>query len=575
MKALVVALMSLFLLIGCKNGYAPQSVFTHIDAVAEWSPDSALVLLKQVSLEEKNWSKAMQMRYQLSLANAQNKAFIPFTTDTLLKSVVEYYNHHGDNNQKVKAHYLLGCVYRDLHDAPLALRYYKMAVEMADTTDVACDWKTLCVIHSQMIILFQEVCASEYEMKESREAMYAGFRARDTVNALLAYEQQSLLYFMRHQHDSAIIVAKNVYKSFKSIGKSRLATHVLPVLIYVYILQQRYEEARYYMDIYDSQSGMYDSCGNLLPPAFAYYGIQGEYYQGIGNFDSAKFYFDKLLCFGKDNAMMKESAFKGLMIYYQHHREMDSVIKYSQLYAECSDSFGVLHSPEEIIRTNALLNYDHATAEMEKSRRTANRYRFLLWASAVAFVIALCLFWFYQRRSVKKKNQEANQKYVSLLNKLEASLKEMDDIRNDYDHYKQLKEQEIAEISASISAFHDDDMPEINNSEYGLIYSDEVKRLHQVAAKGKRADWANLDKLLQLCASYYPSFVSYISSPEYQLNETEKYVCALSYLQFIPSETAVLLGLGNQRVTNIRSTVNQKLFNAHGARTLNYHLSKL
>lgn len=51
---------------------------------------------------------------------------------------------------------MLGCVYRDIHEAPLALEYYNKAAEQADTISQDCDYSTLYRIYSQMGVLFEK-----------------------------------------------------------------------------------------------------------------------------------------------------------------------------------------------------------------------------------------------------------------------------------------------------------------------------------------------------------------------------------------------------------------------------------
>ena len=51
------------------------------------------------------------MRYRLLKADALNKTDAPLPSDTLMKEVVEYYDRHGDANERMRAHYLLGRVY--------------------------------------------------------------------------------------------------------------------------------------------------------------------------------------------------------------------------------------------------------------------------------------------------------------------------------------------------------------------------------------------------------------------------------------------------------------------------------
>ena len=53
----------------------------------------------------------------------RNLAYEPLTErdDTLMQRVVAYYLKHGTANELMEAYYLLGSVYRDLHEAPRAM----------------------------------------------------------------------------------------------------------------------------------------------------------------------------------------------------------------------------------------------------------------------------------------------------------------------------------------------------------------------------------------------------------------------------------------------------------------------
>ena len=86
----------------------------------EANPDSALVALGMLdSLRKDNpkMSKAQQMRFDLIYAKGMNKGFVDFTTDSVMKQVVAYYDKHGSANERMLAYYLLGCTYRDLDDS--------------------------------------------------------------------------------------------------------------------------------------------------------------------------------------------------------------------------------------------------------------------------------------------------------------------------------------------------------------------------------------------------------------------------------------------------------------------------
>lgn len=74
------------------------------------------------------------MYYDLLRADAQNKAYIDFTTDSVMLQVADYYDQHGTANEQMRAHYLLGCTYRDLKDVPMEQQCFLEATEKADTT---------------------------------------------------------------------------------------------------------------------------------------------------------------------------------------------------------------------------------------------------------------------------------------------------------------------------------------------------------------------------------------------------------------------------------------------------------
>ena len=55
----------------------------------------------------------------------------------------------------------------------------------------------------------------------------------------------------------------------------------------------------------------------------------------------------------------------------------------------------------------------------------------------------------------------------------------------------------------------------------------------------------------------------------------EYLVAILVKLHFIPSEMSLLLGVGAQQITNIRSKINSKLFGKSGAKTLDANLWRI
>jgi len=110
-------------------------------SIRNW-PSAACLLLAVVALVACDCGRSGEMSSLLDRADSLNRNYVPMTDgiDSLLLEAVEYYDRHGTPNQRMRAHYLLGCSYRDLDDAPQALHCYQDATDAADTLDSDCDY---------------------------------------------------------------------------------------------------------------------------------------------------------------------------------------------------------------------------------------------------------------------------------------------------------------------------------------------------------------------------------------------------------------------------------------------------
>ena len=137
----------LSLILSCSyNDKQVDLAITKAEELLDVSPDSSLAILDKVDSLKTKWHTSQQMRYELVRAQAQNKAYINFSTDSILKEVVDYYDTHGTANEPMTARYMLGCAYRDMENAPRALECFIDATEQADTTSADCDYNTLFLI---------------------------------------------------------------------------------------------------------------------------------------------------------------------------------------------------------------------------------------------------------------------------------------------------------------------------------------------------------------------------------------------------------------------------------------------
>ena len=286
------------------------------DSIADRNPDSALIMLKSIKPLIDNSPAPVRYRYLMIEAKAMNKAYVPFTSDSTMKKVVRYYDKHGSDNERMLAHYLLGCVYRDLDSIPLALQCYEDAAEMADTTDEDCDYATLSYIHGQRAELFSKEWIPQDLLKASELCYKYAMKAKDTLTALNAYDYSSNAYYLLNESKKEIEINENVSILYEKYGYKHHAAIALGALVFTYTELDDFKNAARCMKRYECESGCFDKNGNIKKGKEIYYFFKSIYFLGINRTDSAIIYLKKLQHADKQTLNTKIAIAHGLSLYY-------------------------------------------------------------------------------------------------------------------------------------------------------------------------------------------------------------------------------------------------------------------
>ena len=178
-------LLVIMILASCAGNRKYDDLMQRADSIMDADDDSAKVAIRMldgVKTQLPEFTKGQRMRYQLLYHKAMNKAFIPFTSDSIMQEVADYYEYHGSANNRMLAYYVLGCVYRDMHEAPTALEYYNKATEQADTTANDCDYNTLGKVYGQMALLFDKQYLPYEELSAFK--MLINMHLRQTISRM-------------------------------------------------------------------------------------------------------------------------------------------------------------------------------------------------------------------------------------------------------------------------------------------------------------------------------------------------------------------------------------------------------
>lgn len=149
MKYLVYVFIFIFSLVGCSSDKERRlnNIVAQAESIMDMNSMSAYKLLSNNESLAHEVGTDARMRFYLSKSIAQNKAYIAFSSDSLSKEIVSYFNDHGSDYDRMMAYYILGCAYRDMNDGAQALENYSKAIAFADNNS-STDLRSLVVIHT-------------------------------------------------------------------------------------------------------------------------------------------------------------------------------------------------------------------------------------------------------------------------------------------------------------------------------------------------------------------------------------------------------------------------------------------
>lgn len=540
-------------------------------------PDSALSILNSIEKDANHYNTGDRMSFFLLKAEAMNKSFAPMDTVQFMPKVLDYYKSHGNHLQLMNANYLMGCVYRDRGNSPVALGYYLKAVSITDSSDKREELELLARIYGQIAILFHQQRIPYRELGAWQKCMSYSLLCGDTLSAIQAIEHEGFAYTLMNKKDSAIIMAENAFSYYRRIGKINYAASSLGPIIAYYIDRDSLNKAKEGIDYYIAFSGLFNSKTGVKKGNEMFYHILGRYYEKKGQLDSAEVFYRKLISSATDISS-KESGYHGLLSVFSSTQNSDSIVKYASLFAEANDSANIKHSADEINRTQALYDYSESQKLARYKANEASNLKIIVLSLFFIFCIVFLLAYNYLRHLRQRKDNEIrtlNSNYSEALTKYSMALRERKNLESNLAKVKADKDSEISELKKILSTFSDFSNKESWNAEQLLIDHEIVLRIHKHAAKGTILPANEWNDLMGIIEKILPYFFNFISRSELSLSLQEKVLCVLTRLHFIPTEIATLLGLKKQRISNLRRALNKKLFNQEGSKTFTANIYRI
>ena len=442
--AATVIVLLLVLLQACHHP-SPLGRLGGVDSLVNARPDSALTLLNSMARDTAKMSRRDLMRYYLLRTNAENKCDTVLTARhaALMRRVCDYYDRQfpspfgeglGVRPGAMLAYYLLGRCYDDMGEAPNALQEFHQAVDAADTLSPDCDFHTLSRVYIQMANLYyMQNMPEEHQEALSKLLTCTGHTKENGVRVWAVHSMAAFLEQAGKKKEALELLRKE-YSVQKKKGEMSSAAQLLGLMNSIKVDLNQTEGLQESFNEYERYSGFFTETGNIVPGKELFYVHKGKYYMSVGKSDSAAILFRKCLTESFTTENKYASALQ-LLNLYERSGNADSLVKYSKLSSELSDSLMLSMQTKAVVQQEALYNYARSERQAKESiaRILELRQEKFLLSGIVALCVLLAIIIYVLFRNYNKKKsaqlQLYKERYSQAIHKHEQTITELHNLQ--------------------------------------------------------------------------------------------------------------------------------------------------
>ena len=557
MKHLFLLCLSVLLLASCSSGRYPSVLYV-ADSLSVACPERAVALLDSLRPQMEQEGERVRMYYHLLCVKARDKAYLPHTSDSLVLSVLRYYEDKQDRRHLPEAYYYAGRVASDLGDAPQALDYFQQALD-AMPEDGMTYLRDRVV--SQMGTLFSAQGLYAEALKMYKKSLQCSEELKDSVGVIYSLRDVAYAYWCLGQNDSVLPCYNRAHRWSVKWGNPELIGLINIQLADHYLEKGLYDSVRIYLP--RDLTGLSDKNRN------AAYAITAYYYEALGRQDSATYYYTQLLNNG--DVYAKALAARYLMQQATLNHASKEVAVSQDTYLKYADSVQYLTKTEVVARMHSLYNYqlrERENASLQKAY--ASQTRNLLFVSC-CLVVALSAFLVYRQYQWRNRKilaarldrltrQKEQAEADSRLNRqeihgLETELaQERQKSREAAAEYqKQL--QDMRQSTDASCRLRKEQRTQIQNTDIYRLLEEKASSV-QGKADVTAKEWQELERVIR---TFDADFLPKLEGLPYSWKPSERLLCLLLRVGFTPSQIGVLLGRPVQTITTMRRRLAERL----------------
>ena len=528
-------------------------------------PDSALYYLSQLDSQMADEPEETRMYHRLLTLAAEDKLYVPHTSDSLIREIVRYYEGYGDSDKLMMAYYYQGSVWRDMNDAPRAIDCYHRALEAGRHTRCS---DLLISIYSQLGTLLAYQGVYDESLQATRTALALCRQYRDTLSSPFFLRNIGRIWGIHWHNTDSMLYYYRAALSQALHNRDTFTAKVISIeLGGVYYDLGKMDTAKVRLLKYQDEEDDLDGIVSMT---------LGCIYSREGQRDSARVYFNRALPYAgfRQQVTLHEELAR---LDYAEGRYVEAFSHASQSMA-LRDSVTSLTETEEVAKINALYNY-HRTEEMNRQLEQRNRrQRGWLYGIVSAALLAACAtaVWLRQKKHEaalqrqKIRNLEAEQYRRSEAYRAESrrQLAELEAQLCKAEKDKDTARRELLETRHALlelSAAKD----RIEQQERGLLVSQLHRSsvyafFHKAAHEEIRITAENWQELRAAIDAAYDDFTGRLYSLCPNLFEMELHICWLIKIQLSPKDMAQVVGRSQSAVSMARTRLYKKIHQKEG-----------
>lgn len=551
------------------------------------NPDSARFYLASISSNIPEEPEETRMYHALLTLRAEDKLYVRQTSDSLIKSIVTYYNKQGDAAKRLEAYYMLGRIYRDLDEPLEALKAFQEAADLGKKTQ---QYDLLGRVYEQKMYVFsyQNLLAEASEMANKSYDYYC--MQKDTIGITYALRNKARLYSKINQKDSMEICYQKAVRIAFNAKDTLTAYSILRELAAILADLRRYDDSEKAL-AYIPEKSKKENAITLYNIARIHLYRQQE--------DSARDYLLKALqAKYNKNIYLQKSIYQQLSSLSEKQGEVAQALRYERTCAMLKDSIAAITQTEAIYKIHALYNYQKIKQEKDRLLLQNEHQQKLLYLSLLILLgIGILISWGI--RQFKQYKQNVAQQKKELAN-LRVELEREKETEQKQEHELQKNQTKIEELELLIETARKerDEKTEtcqqlqrqisqleisnrhirLNMDEKALARQEKELRKQEMRQSAiylwfhEENHWEHIpeaapqwEELRNLIKDCFPQFIVRLHTLYPKISEMELRTCFLLKLEIpLKAFPKIMNKASASAISNLRIRLYKKLFNKEG-----------